>query len=86
MRMNLRVEFLDDTSKNVTAVASDMVAFENEFNLSIARLEHELKLTHLLYLAWHVEHRTKVTGKPFLEWVEDVAQVGVGDADPKSKG
>jgi hypothetical protein len=85
MRMNLRVEFLDGTSKNVTAVASDMVAFENEFNLSIARLENELKLTHLIFLAWNVEHRNKATAKPFLEWVDDVESVGVGDPDPKLK-
>lgn len=84
--MNLRIEFLDETTKNVAAVASDMVAFETEFNLSIAKLESELKLTHLLYLAWSVEHRTKATGKPFLEWVDSVAAVGVGDPDPKSKG
>lgn len=86
MKMNLRIQFIDETSKNVTAVASDMVAFENEFNLSIARLESELKLTHLLFLAWNVEHRTKATGKPFLEWVDGVESVGVGDPDPKSKG
>lgn len=86
MRMNLRIEFLNGDSKEVTAVASDMVAFETEFNLSIARLESELKLTHLLFLAWSVEHRTKATGKPFLEWVDDVAQVGVGEANPKLKG
>lgn len=86
MRMNLRIDFANGESKEVVAVASDMVRFENHFNLSIARLESELKLTHLLFLAWSVEYRTKVTGKEFLEWVDDVDQVGVGDANPKSKG
>jgi hypothetical protein len=83
MKINLRIEFVSGESKNVSAVAGDMVAFEREFEISIASLETEAKLTHLLYLAWASEHRRKETAKEFTDWVNDVAGISFGDADPK---
>lgn len=83
MKINLRIEFASGESKDIVANAADMVAFEREFELSIAALENTAKLTHLLYLAWSSEHRRKETAKSFDEWVNDVAGIGYGDADPK---
>lgn len=85
MRINLRIEFADGTNRDVTALAPDMVAFEEHFNLSITRLEEEIRLTHMMFLAWHSEFRTKKTGKEFNEWLEDVVSVAPSDADPKSE-
>lgn len=83
MKINLRIEFANGESKSITAIAGDMVAFEREFEISIASLEKEAKLTHLLYLAWASEFRRKETGKVFDEWVNDVAGISFGDEDPK---
>lgn len=83
MKINLRIEFVSGESKDIMAIAGDMVTFEREFEISIASLEKEAKLTHLLYLAWASEHRRKETAKEFADWVNDVAGIEFGVADPK---
>lgn len=83
MKINLRIELASGETKDIVATAADMVAFEREFELSIASLEKTAKLTHLLYLAWSSEHRRKATAKSFDEWVEEVDGISYGDADPK---
>jgi hypothetical protein len=82
--MNFTLEILyvgQEKPKTVTGIAADIVAFEQKFDMSMARLQKDVKLTHLMFLAWHVEHRTKATGKAFEEWLLDVE--GVQAADPK---
>ena len=83
MKINLRIQFSSGDSKDVTANAADMVAFEREFEVSISSLEKNPRLTHLLYLAWASETRLKATAKTFDEWLSDVDSVSFGDADPK---
>lgn len=85
MRMQLEVEFLDGAKKDVTVVMSDMVKFESEFSLSIAKLGQEMKVTHLLWLAWSSLTRQKQVTTDFDTWVETVGSIGA--TDPKaSKG
>jgi hypothetical protein len=86
MRINLRVEFTDGNNKDVTCSAKDLVAFEEKYSRSVARFEQEMRLTDLLWLAWHSENRTKATGKDFDSWLDDVESIGQSDEDPKSKG
>jgi len=83
LKINLRIEFVSGETKDITAIAGDMVTFEREFEISIAALEKEAKLTHLLFLAWASEHRRKETAKEFADWVNDVAGIEFGVADPK---
>jgi hypothetical protein len=79
MNFNLLVTLLDGTSTEVTGVAADLVAFESHFDLSVARLNSEVKITHLLYLAWHVLKRTGQTKDTFEKWVELVDKVEAGN-------
>jgi len=83
MRINLLVTFDDDSTKEVVCNAADLVAFEEKFNISISAIGAETKLSHLLYLAWHSEKRTKATDKPFDAWLETVDSVGDSGSDPK---
>lgn len=83
MKINLRIVFVSGESKNVSCTASDIVKFEATFDLSIASLETQMKFTHLMYLAWASESRTKATSKSFEEWVDDVEVVEASEADPK---
>jgi hypothetical protein len=80
MQINLQVTYSDGTTKAITAIAPDVVAFEAFFDLSIARLEQNIRLTHVLYLAWHCEKRTKATGAEFDEWLNTVANVELSEA------
>ena len=83
MKLNLRIEYSATGAKEVTCTASDLVAFESKFNLSVTKLGDETKLTHLLYLAWASEKRTKATALDFEPWIETVVTVGASDLDPK---
>lgn len=88
MKIILQIEFSNKPgeTKEVTCLASDMVKFESNFNLSIANLEKDLKITHLLFLAWASETRTKATAKPFDEWVDEVVSISASDDPKASKG
>lgn len=72
MNFNLLIKFLDGTEKAVSANAADIVAFESEFNLSVAKLQSEIRLTHVFFLGWHVEKRTKSTDLDFQTWLETI--------------
>lgn len=83
MKLNLRIEFVSGEEKEITCSASDIVKFESKFDLSVAVLEANVKLTHLLFLAWSSESRTKSTTKEFDIWVDDVASIKASELDPK---
>lgn len=73
MRINLRVTYTDGTAAaDTAAVTADLVAFEEHFNRSVARLEVELRLTDICWLAWHSLHRKGSTGLEFHPWLETV--------------
>lgn len=83
MKINLRIEFVSGEEKEITCSASDMVKFESKFDQSVAVFETNPKLTHLLFLAWASESRTKSTLKEFDVWVDDVASIKASEIDPK---
>ena len=49
--INLQVQFIDGSTADCVAIATDLIAFESHFDLSVARLEKEIRLTHLFFLA-----------------------------------
>lgn len=77
MRLNLQIAFADkpDESKDVVCNPSDMVKLEEKYNISIASLENNIKITHLLFLAWASEFRTKATTLQFEEWIDTIESV-----------
>lgn len=83
MRINLRVEYNNGTAEEVVCSASDLVRFESEFNLSVTRLEQEMRLTHLLFLAHSSLARQGKTKVDFDAWIETVSTVGASETDPK---
>lgn len=78
MQINLHVQFSDQTEKDIIATAADLVAFESKFDLSVAKLEQNVKLTHLLFIAWNEQHRTGETKLEFEKWVESVEKIEAG--------
>ena len=72
MNFNLLIKFADGTEKTVSANPADIVAFESHFDLSMARLQNEIRLTHVFFLGWHAEKRTKATDLEFDAWLETV--------------
>lgn len=78
MNFNLTVTFLDGTSCEVSGIAADLVAFEAQFDVSVTRLNAEMKITHLLWLAWHSLKRQGETKETFEKWVESVDTIDSG--------
>ena len=73
--INLRVTYIDETTVECSAIAADLIAFEARFDLSVARLGDEVRLTHMFFLAWHALKRTGQTTDDFEKWVESVSMV-----------
>ena len=73
--INLQVTYIDETSVECSAIAADLIAFEARFDLSVARLGDEVRLTHMFFLAWHALKRTGHTTDDFEKWVESVSMV-----------
>lgn len=80
--ITFKVIFLDGTELSVTAVAADLVAFEERFDKSVSALQNDPRITHLFYICWHVLKRTGQTKAEFEKWMETVSGVVIGD-DPK---
>ena len=78
--INLRIQFIDGTEKQVSAIAADLIAFETRFDISVARLEKEIRLTHLFFLAYSASKRTGDTDLEFEKWTETVAAVAEADS------
>ena len=73
--INLRVTYIDETTVECSAIAADLIAFESHFDLSVARLEQEIRLTHMFFLAWHSLKRSGVVSDEFDKWIESVSIV-----------
>ena len=77
----LTVSFADGTEKTVTAVAADLIAFEQHFDKSVAILQSDYRLTYLFYICWHVLKRTGETKQEFDDWIGTVQ--GIEAAEEK---
>jgi len=71
----LLVEFTDGSNESIEAIAADLIAFESKFDLSVVKLESEIRLTHLFFLAWHALKRQGKTKDDFEKWAESVSMV-----------
>ena len=71
----LLVEFTDGSNESIEAIAADLIAFESKFDLSVVKLESEIRLTHLFFLAWHALKRQGKTKDEFERWAESVSMV-----------
>lgn len=78
----LEIVFSDGTTRTVDVIAIDLMRFEQHFDISVAAL-NQPKLTHLFFLAWSVEHRTKATDLDFDSWVATIQIVKEGSDQKK---
>ena len=81
MKINLRITYADGSAADVAAVTADLVAFEDEKDRSVARLDDELKYGDVCWLAWHAEFRGGRTPLEFDPWLDALGEGGVSLAD-----
>jgi hypothetical protein len=88
MKITLRVQYNDGSAVDTAATTADLVAFEEHFSRSVARLEIELRLTDICWLAWKSLSRQGKTAAEFTAWLESVDQVELtdGEASPAPLG
>lgn len=83
MKLNLQLTYENGETRDITCNAADMVAFEDKYNVSVASLSTDPKMSYMLYLAWHSEKRTGGTKDNFEKWLDSVDMVGPSASDPK---
>ena len=78
--INLLVKFISGESREVTAVVSDLIAFEDKFDKSVADFAKGVRLSWLVYIAFHAEFRTKVTTLDYETYAESIEAIEVPEA------
>ena len=88
MKLTLRITYADGSAVDTAATTADLVAFEEHFDRSVARLEVELRLTDVCWLAWRSVTRQGKTSAEFGAWLETVDGVELvdGEASPAPLG
>jgi len=79
MKLELVIQYADGTEKTVTVKAVDIVAFEQNFDMSMSRLEKEIRMTHLFFMAHQAQKRTGDTKDDFDKWLDGVDNVVMGE-------
>jgi hypothetical protein len=75
----LTIIFADDTKKEVTTATADLIAFEQKFDKSVSVLQHDYRLTYLVFIAWNALKRQGEVSDEFDDFVNRVAGVEVSD-------
>lgn len=81
MRINLRITNNDGSAVDTAATTADLVAFEEHFSRSVARLEAELRLTDICWLAWQSQRRQQQTSLDFHPWLETIDGVELTESE-----
>lgn len=75
--INLLIKFIDGTSRDVTAIVADLMAFEDKFDRSVADFSKGVRLSWLVFIAWTAESRTEATSLDFTAYSETISSVEV---------
>jgi hypothetical protein len=77
--INLLITFVSGESREVTAIISDLMAFEDKFDKSVADFQKGVRLSWLVFIAWKAESRTKATSLEFDAYADTISAVEVPD-------
>jgi hypothetical protein len=77
--INLLITFVSGESREVTAIISDLMAFEDKFDKSVADFQKGVRLSWLVFIAWKAESRTKATTLEFDDYADTISAVEVPD-------
>jgi hypothetical protein len=75
--INLLITFTSGESREVTAIISDLMAFEDKFDKSVADFAKGVRLSWLVFISWKAETRTKATALEFEAYADTIAGVEV---------
>jgi len=77
--MKLVLVVYDPQGEQRTAVAEfvDFVKYEEHHNISMSKVEQDIKVRDLAWLAWHSEKRRNKTALDFNAWLEQVSNISL---------
>jgi hypothetical protein len=81
MKLGLTVHGTDGKKRLAVVAFADFVKYEEEHNISMAKVEAQMRVRDLAWLAWHSEKRNKVTALEFDAWIETVEQISAEGED-----
>jgi hypothetical protein len=85
MKLPITIEYNDGTQTTYTAAPPEWVKWEKQSGYTISQAQEKIGISDLVFLAYHAMKR-EAAGKPVktLEvWTETIAEVIVGEANPK---
>jgi hypothetical protein len=75
--INLLITFSDGSTHEVTAVISDLMAFETKFDKSVSDFQKGVRLSWLVFIAHAAETRTGATKMDFEAYAETISSIDV---------
>jgi hypothetical protein len=81
VRLNFKVIHSDGSATDATASVADQVAFEREFDKSIAEIASNVRITDMAWLAWHGLKRSGKVTSDFDAWLDNVDGIEMADAE-----
>lgn len=85
IRFTIGLVYTDGSAVTTVAGPPDLVAFEAAYDRSVAKFETELRMTDILFLAWHSLKRKGTAAVEFDTWldtVEDFSMEGATEVPP----
>jgi len=83
MKFALLVHGTDGKPRKSIAEFADFVKFEEVHNISMAKIEDDLKVRDLAWLAWHSEKRRQQTALTFDQWIETVESISMDSGEDR---
>jgi hypothetical protein len=83
MKLGITVHGTDGKKRLAVVAFPDFIKYEETHNVSMAKVEAEMKVRDLAWLAWHCEKRNKVTALSFEEWSETVEEITAAEGEDK---
>jgi len=75
MELPLIVHYRSGEKEEITGYASDIIMFEDRFNISFSKAAQDLRVTWLMYLGYAPTFAAKKTALSFEDWSLTVSEV-----------
>jgi hypothetical protein len=85
MKLPITIEYNDGTQATYTAAPPEWVKWEKNTGNTISQAQEKIGISDLVFLAYHAMKRESAGKpvKPIEVWTETIAEVIVGEANPK---
>ena len=85
MKLSITIEFTSGDQATFVAAPPEWVRWEKSTGNTISQAQEKIGISDLVFLAYHAMKR-EAAGKPVKPieaWTETIAEVSVGEANPK---